>query len=180
LTVLEATDLIRDGVGKADGQTWADFGAGEGTFTQALIALVGEQGRVIAVDRDDVALRELRRISRDTRAPRVDIIDGDVRRLHAMPGMPGIQLDGALFANVLHFIQNPLAVLTQVRTYVRPAGRVLIVEYEQRAASQWVPFPLPLQQLETIARAAGFAAVVETARRKSRYQGELYCALLQL
>ncbi len=178
MTVLEATNLIRDGTGNPTGQTWADLGAGEGTFTRALAKLVGEQGRVIAVDIDDVALIELRRISHDIPAPRVDVIAGDVRDLRKIGELQGMQLDGALFANVLHFIKDPLAVLTQVRTFLRPEARVLVVEYEQRAASRWVPFPLPLHQLASIAGAAGFAAPVEVGRRKSRYQGELYCAAM--
>lgn len=174
MTVLEATNLIRAGVGNAAGQTWADLGAGEGTFTRALARLVGEQGSVIALDHDDVAIRELRRISRDIPTPRIEVVEGDVRKLE----VPGIQLDGALFANVLHFIEDPAAVLARVRTYLRPQARVLVVEYEQRARSRWVPYPLPLHRLAEIAREAGFAMPVETGRRKSRYQGELYCAAL--
>ncbi len=178
MTVLEATNLIRDGVGSATGQTWADFGAGKGTFTRALATLVGEQGSVIALDQNAAALRELRRISHDTPAPRIDVMDGDVTKLHSSEQLHGVQLDGALFANVLHFMANPSAVLTQVKTYLRPDARVLVVEYEQRAASRWVPFPLPMHQLAAVTSAAGFAAPVEVGRRKSRYQGELYCAVL--
>ena len=174
MTVLEATNLIRAGVGNAAGQTWADLGAGNGTFTRALAELVGEQGRVIAVDHDDVAIRALRRISRDISSPRIEVVEGDVRKLE----LPGIELDGALFANVLHFIDEPAAVLARVRPHLRPQARVLVVEYEQRARSRWVPYPLPLQRLAEMAKKAGFAAPVEVGRRKSRYQGELYCALL--
>jgi ubiquinone/menaquinone biosynthesis C-methylase UbiE len=174
MTVLEATNLIRAGVGNAAGQTWADLGAGDGTFTRALARLVGEQGRVIALDHDDVAIRELRRISRETPAPRLDVIQGDVRKLE----LPGMQLDGALFANVLHFIEDPAAALARVRTYLRPQARVLVVEYEQRARSRWVPYPLPLHRLAEVASEAGFATPVEVGRRKSRYQGELFCAAL--
>lgn len=175
MTVLEATNLIQNGVGDAAGQTWADLGAGEGTFTRALAALVGEQGRVIALDQDAVALRELRRLSRDTPSPRIEVVAGDVTKLR----LPEVQLDGALLANVLHFIEDPTAVLARVRTHLRAAGRVLVVEYERRARSPWVPFPLPLSRLEMMAGAAGFGAPVEVGRRRSRYQGELYCALLQ-
>ncbi len=178
MTVLEATNLIRHGVGSATGQTWADFGAGKGTFTRALATLVGEQGSIIALDHNAAALRELRRIGHDIQAPRIDVIDGDVRDLHSSAALQSMQLDGALFANVLHFMENPSAVLTQVKTYLRPGARVLVVEYEQRAASRWVPFPLPMHQLAAVASAAGFAAPLEVGRRKSRYQGELYCAVL--
>ena len=175
MTVLEATNLIRAGVGEAAGQTWADLGAGEGTFTRALATLIGAEGSVVAVDRDDVAVRTLRRISQDTPGARIEVIAGDVTRLT----LPDVELDGALLANVLHFVEDPTAVLGGVRTYLRAHGRVVVVEYDRRARSPWVPFPLPSSRLEMIATAAGFRAPVELGRRKSRYQGELYCALLQ-
>ena len=176
VTLREATQLIRAGVGDAAGQTWADLGAGDGTFTRALATLVGNDGSIIALDHDDAAIRALRRISRDIPAPRIDVMEGDVTSLH----LPDIPLDGALLANILHFIENPAEVLAQVRTYLRPHGRVLVIEYERRARSPWVPYPLPLSRLEEVARDAGYTTPVEVGRRKSRYQGELYCALLSL
>jgi ubiquinone/menaquinone biosynthesis C-methylase UbiE len=175
LTVLEANNLIQNGAGNAAGETWADLGAGEGTFTLALAQLVGEQGRVIAVDHDVAAIRELRRISQEVPSPPIDVVAADVTRLK----LPDVQLDGALLANVLHFIEDPTTVLARVRQHLRPGGRVLVVEYDRRARSNWVPFPLPMSRLDMIASAAGLAMPVEVGRRKSRYQGELYCALLQ-
>ena len=176
----EAIDLIRAGVGDATGQTWADLGAGEGVFTRALAQLVGEHGRIIPIDRDDAAIRELRRISRDIQRPRIDIVTGDVSEIDTIDALRDIALDGALFANVLHFIENPANTLAQIRAHLRPQGRVLVIEYEQRAASRWVPYPLPLARLREVAGKAGFATPVETGRRKSRYQGELYCAMLSV
>lgn len=173
LTVLEATQLIHNGVGDAAGQTWADLGAGEGVFTLALAKLVGEKGKVIAFDQDDIALRELRRKARDLSTP-VEVITGDLGKLK----LPDVQLDGALLANVLHFMEDQTDVLRRVRKHVRPGGRVLVIEYDKRVRSPYVPYPLPFAKLEMVACAAGFGEPVEVGRRKSRYQGELYCALL--
>jgi hypothetical protein len=92
--------------------------------------------------------------------------------------LPGAQLDGALFANVLHFIEDPVAVLARARTHLHTSARVVVVEYEQRARSRWVPYPLPLDRLNEVAGEAGFTTAVEVGRRKSRYQGELYSAVL--
>ena len=179
MTVLEATNLIRAGAGHAAGQTWADLGAGEGTFTRALAQLVGKEGRIIALDHDAAAIRELRRISRDIPAPRIDVITGDVTDLRNITALHDVHFDGALLANVLHFISDSADVLVQVRERLRAQGRVLVVEYERCAASRWVPYPLPLERLQQIASDAGFSRVAETGRRKSRYQGELYCAVVQ-
>src|SRR5688572_31646143 len=159
MTVREATDLIR--VGVHDGR-WADFGAGRGVFTQALAALLGERGSVLAIDRDRDALRELHRIAKQT--SRVQVVEGNVYRLEEIPELSETQLDGALFANVLHFIAHPADILARVRACMRPAATVLIIEYDRRASSRWVPYPLPLDHLAALASTVGLSEPVEIGR----------------
>lgn len=175
----EAVDLIRQGVGDARGQTWADFGAGEGTFTRALAELVGATGQVIAIDRDDAAIRALHRIREEVASPQIEVCKCDIAKLGEITKLHSGQLDGGLFANVLHFVEDPTAVLMELRRYLRADGRVLVVEYERRAPSMWVPFPISLNRLSDVAEKAGFSAPIETGRRRSRYQGELYCAVMR-
>jgi ubiquinone/menaquinone biosynthesis C-methylase UbiE len=178
MTVPEATDLIRDGVCNAIGATWVDFGAGRGVFTQALAALLGKHGSVIAIDRDRNALRELQRLSTRSDAAHIQVAHGDVTKLEMIAELSDEQIDGALFANVLHFIERPASVLTHVRTYMSAGGQVLIVEYDRRSANRWAPYPLPAHELAKLARTVGLSEPTEVGRRKSRYQGDLYCALM--
>lgn len=178
MTRAEAIELIRSGVSERQAATWADFGAGGGTFTEAIAELLGEDGRVIAIDRDRNALRQLRRLATHAGGARIDIAKGDVQRLDAIPELDGQHLDGALFGNVLHYIAQPDIVLARVRELLRPQGRIVVVEYDRRSASRWVPHPLPLRELAAAARKAGLKEPEEIGRRKSRYQGELYCAAL--
>jgi len=56
----DAVALIREAVPRAAG-TWADLGAGDGTFTRALARLLGLNSRIYAVDRDAQALAALER-----------------------------------------------------------------------------------------------------------------------
>lgn len=176
MTIREAMELIGAGVGRAEGRTWADLGAGAGIFTRALAEMVGERGRVIALDRDARALRELRRLR--LRA-RVDAVSGDIRELDAIPALRDTKIDGALLANVLHFVEDPADVLMQLRACMKPQATVLVVEYDRRGASRWVPYPLPLQQLEVVAMTVGLTQPEVVGRRASWYQGELYCARMQ-
>jgi ubiquinone/menaquinone biosynthesis C-methylase UbiE len=174
LTDREASELIRPAV--RAGEVWADLGAGSGTFTRALAQLIGEKGEVIAIERDQRALRDLQRLrSRSGDAP-IQVVEGDITNLHLIGNLATSQLDGALFANVLHFIREPDIVLDRLRSFMHAAGRVIVVEYDARGASRWVPYPLPFHQLAALAKQVGLAAPVEIGRRKSRYQGELYAA----
>jgi SAM-dependent methyltransferase len=158
--------------------SWADVGAGEGTFTRVLAHLLGRQGAVFAIDHEERAVATLERIASEsdrTRA-RIHALPGDMNDLSAVAGLGSSSLDGILFANVLHFTTKPGAVLAQAAALLRPAGRIVVIEYDRRRANPWVPHPLPFDRLVEVAERAGLAAPAERARRRSEYQGEMYCA----
>ena len=58
MTHREAVELLRP-VGIKEGGHWADLGAGEGRFSWALADLLGEEGRVLALDKRTRALNTL-------------------------------------------------------------------------------------------------------------------------
>ena len=153
---------------------WADIGAGNGTFTRALVTLLGPDGRVYSIDHDASAVRTLRDLSRELRS--VVAIESDIAGRLQLPE----PLAGVLLANVLHFLPNPSRVLAALVPLLRADGRVVIIEYDRREASRWVPFPLPMDQLAALVESAGLSAPKIVTTRPSRYQGTLYVALSQL
>jgi SAM-dependent methyltransferase len=166
----EAVALIEAAVPRAT-VTWADIGAGDGTFTRALAQLLGPGARIYAVDRDARALASLRRwAARD--GANVVPVDADFTWPLELPE----PLDGLLVANALHFVRDADVVLAQLAALVRPGGRVVIVEYDRRAASQWVPFPISTDRLPALVASAGLSAPTITARRPSAFGGMLYVA----
>jgi SAM-dependent methyltransferase len=175
MTEREAIELIRPAIDVGEGGIWADFGAGSGTFTRALAHLLGEHGQVIAVERDRAALRDLRRLSVVPGTASIHVVEGDITNLQMIGELATSRLSGALLANVLHFIREPQRVLDRLRSFMLPAGQIVVVEYDARAASRWVPYPLPLHRLAAVAEAVGLSEPIGIGRRKSRYQGELYC-----
>jgi SAM-dependent methyltransferase len=173
----DAIDLIRPAVGR-DAGTWADFGAGTGLFSRALAAILDGRGRVIAIDRDARALRALERHASDD-APITTVV-ADVREPDAIPALGGILLDGAVFANVLHYMAEPDRLLARLVGHLAPYATVVVVEYDRRGANRWVPYPLPVARLGEVARKAGFTEPEVVARRPSAYQGAMYCARLRV
>jgi SAM-dependent methyltransferase len=176
----DAIALIRPALGEAADGEWADFGAGEGMFTEALAAILGDDGTVIAVERDPRAQRMLQRLA-DGRVggARVVVAAGDFLHLEAIAELQETRLDGALFANSLHFVRTPELVLARIATWLRPKGRVVVVEYDRATPNRWVPYPLPPDRLDEVATLAGLAAPEVVARRPSAYHREMYCAVLQ-
>ena len=80
-------------------------------------------------------------------------------------------------ANALHFVAEKDAVLRLVRGYLRPGGRLLLVEYNTDRGNPWVPHPLSYPTWEALARRNGFAETRLVATRPSRFLGEIYSAL---
>ena len=168
-----AASLIKEAVPRASA-TWADLGAGTGTFTLALASLLGAGSRVIAVDTDLAALSELEAATLRA-APIAEVITlmGDFREPLDLP-----PLDGLLLANALHFVsvREQSSVLSRLVKYVRPGGRLLVVDYDGRRANTWVPFPVSSRRFGELLRELGLPAPTMLGQRPSRYGGSIYAA----
>jgi SAM-dependent methyltransferase len=173
----EALDLIEAAVPRARG-IWADLGAGQGTFTRALAERLEPGARIYAVDRDARAVASLRRWASRTPA-RVIVVQADFTPPFELPELGGAALDGILLANALHFVHDADEVLARLASRLAAAGRVVLVEYERRAASRWVPHPIPVARLPELARRAGLAPPRVVATRPSAFGGALYAAVAE-
>lgn len=170
----EAVALIGDAVGGRDG-VWADMGAGSGTFTRALADLLGPDSRIYAVDRDPKAVAALEQWPAQ-HVPIVIHVEADFTRPFDLPDAAETPFDGMLLANALHFVRDADAVLKRLVALMRPGGRVVVVEYEGRTANPWVPYPVPIARLPSLAAAAGLSTPRVTATRPSAFAGMLYAA----
>ena len=164
----EAAKLIAPAV-PAHGSRWADLGAGTGTFTRALASLLAPGACVYAVDRDPRALSALGTDARITPL-RADFGDPGAWEALALP-----PLDGILLANALHFVADQASVLARLAAGLRPGGRLVLVEYEGRPASRWVPYPVSSARLATLLP-AGMSAPVLAGSRPSAFGGTMYAA----
>jgi ubiquinone/menaquinone biosynthesis C-methylase UbiE len=163
--------LLRDGITGLGG-TWADIGAGAGAFTLALADLIGPSGEVHAVDRD---ARALERNAQATTACFPDVRASHYRADFCQPlELPA--LDGIVMANALHFEADQEAALSHLRSYLKPGGRFLIVEYNISRGNFAVPHPVPFERWQGLAQAAGFEHTALLFRRPSRTLREIYSA----
>ena len=170
----EALELIASAVPHGTG-TWADLGAGDGTFTRALIEQLGPGSRIFAVDRDRGALAALEHWAAASRESVVTVV-ADFTGTFELPGVPELGLDGVLLANALHFVEDAGRVLERIAVRLRPRGRLVIVEYDRRGANRWVPYPIDATRLSELVLSAGFTAPSITARKPSAFGGDLYVA----
>ena len=140
----EAVALIGAAVMDVGG-TWADLGAGTGTFTRALASLIGASGVVYAVDQDAHALRTLSRAPQDAANAAIRTVVGDFTEAVELP-----PLDGVVLANALHFVPyaDQARVLRQVarlpdgacadhRRRIRATGRQPLRALPDRVRRAW-------------------------------------------
>ena len=172
----DAVALIRNAVEGHNG-TWADLGSGRGTFTRALARVLSSDSRIYAVDRDARVLEDIARWAR-TEAPNVIAVQGDFTASIVLPEEADA-LDGILLANALHFVKEPGVVLGPLAAQLKPDGRVVLVEYDRRAASRWVPYPVSIASLGDLARTAGLQKFRVVESRPSNYEGIIYCAVAE-
>jgi ubiquinone/menaquinone biosynthesis C-methylase UbiE len=165
--------LLAGGVRQGEGGVWADLGAGAGAFTLALADLIGPHGVIHAVDRDRAALADLRSAFISA-VPGAEVrpLVGDFTQRLELAG-----LDGVVMANSLHFVADKSGVLALLREYLRPGGRLLLVEYDSDRGNAWVPHPLSFETWLGLATASGFLATRRLAAVPSRFLGRIYSAL---
>lgn len=115
------------------GQTVVDFGCGNGYHTLQLAKLVGETGRVLAVDIQPEMLRLLDARMESEGVPNVEPI---LSQQHD-PCLPEAAADLILLVDVYHELSYPEEVLGGLRRALKPRGRVVLVEF--RAEDPMVP-----------------------------------------
>jgi trans-aconitate methyltransferase len=170
-----AKGLIENGVDLSlPNQTWADLGAGDGLFTKALAGLLPRQSKIISLDKDE---RALKNISIDTLDIELQILVADLN--HIPPGLS--QLDGLVMANALHYIKSQTPFLVSLKTnLLKKSGVLLLVEYNLDRPNAWVPFPISKNRLLSLSKESGFELEIFPNSVKSRLNSsEIYSALLK-
>ncbi len=112
-----------------DGMTVADIGAGEGYYTVRLAERVGMDGRVLAQDIDQDALRRLGSRVEDERLDNVSIKLGDVDD----PRLPENSFDRIFMVHMYHEVTEPYAFLWRLRPALREGGQVIVVDVDRPA-----------------------------------------------
>jgi ubiquinone/menaquinone biosynthesis C-methylase UbiE len=152
------------------GETWLELGSGTGAFTLALADLLGTGGRIHSVDSDRAVLSTQADAVRSRfGSVRLDQRNADFTRPLGFSGM-----DGVLMANSLHFVKAKAQVLALVRSYLKPGGTFVLVEYDADRGNLWVPHPISYTTWLAVAPSAGFSGARLLGRVPSRFLHAIY------
>ncbi|MGH2559227.1 MAG: class I SAM-dependent methyltransferase [Thermomicrobiales bacterium] len=165
--------LIKAGIEQGSGGVWADFGAGDGAFTLALRDIAGPDVEIHAVDRDRSSLGALRSAcDRAFPGSNLHLLHADFTHPLDLPS-----LDGILTANAIHFVRDHVPLLASWRAYLKPEGRLVVVEYDADQGNRWVPHPLSFAAFGPIAKAAGYEQPRLISTVPSRFLRGMYAAV---
>jgi ubiquinone/menaquinone biosynthesis C-methylase UbiE len=159
-------DQIMDALQIGENSVVADLGAGGGWFTVRLARHVGPNGRVYAEDIQPEMIQAIER-----RVQREGLKNVTTQRGTADdPRLPPGALDAVLIVDAYHEIENPVALLRNVRTALKPTGVVGIINSKKDGGG---PGPAMDERVdpEQVIKDAG-AAGLELRKRETflRYQ----------
>jgi ubiquinone/menaquinone biosynthesis C-methylase UbiE len=109
------------------GMTVADIGAGSGLFSRPLAKAVAPAGRVYAVDIQQDLLDYINKRDKDENIRNVQTVLGEFND----PKLPARDVDLAFINDVLHHIQNRAVYLKALGSYLKPSGRIVIIEMDK-------------------------------------------------
>ena len=155
------------------GQTAVDVGCGAGYFALKLSPLVGEEGRVVAVDARQLPLVFLRLRALLAGRHNLELIHGDATDAH----LPS-DVDGALIANTFHELRRPGPLLAHLRRALRPGGRLVVIDPGRTAASEHGERHLVADEAAHELEIAGFAIVSRADRFLVKPDGEVWWLLV--
>jgi SAM-dependent methyltransferase len=118
---------IMDALGIAERSVVADVGAGAGWFTIRLARRVGPNGIVYAEDIQPQMLEATgRRVSKEG-LRNVQTVRGTADD----PRLPKNTLDAVLLVDIYHELDNPVALLRNTATSLKPHGRMGVVQFKK-------------------------------------------------
>ena len=106
------------------GDKIADIGAGTGAFSLPFARAVAPSGKVYAVDIDSGLLEYIAQKAQKERIENIQTVKGEF----SDPKLPARDIDLAFFHDVLHHIEKRQAYLKALANYLKPSGRIALIE----------------------------------------------------
>ena len=118
------------------GMAVADVGAGTGLFTRMFAPLVGEKGRVFAVD---ISPDFVDHIVVTARKDNLKNIEGVACKPDSV-GLPKASVDLVFICDTYHHFEFPHKTMQSIHKALKPGGRVVLVDYQRIAgrSTDWV------------------------------------------
>jgi ubiquinone/menaquinone biosynthesis C-methylase UbiE len=158
-------EAILASIGLKPGQTFIDVGCGGGFFTLPAARMVGDKGKVYGVDTSDRAIASLKALAEREGLKNLHPIAGKGEETVVCEGCADI----VFFGIALHDFQDAARVAANARKMVKPAGRLVNLDWKKDAKSPGPPVHIRFSEAKAsrLIEAAGFT--IETVRDSGPY-----------
>jgi ubiquinone/menaquinone biosynthesis C-methylase UbiE len=151
---------------------WLDLGCGTGLFTLALARNLQAGSKIIAIDKDEKALRK---IPATVNEIEIQTLAADF--ISETLDVKGV--DGILMANSLHYVQEKKTLLNNLIVSMKTNGMFLIVEYDRQSGNPWVPYPLTIEDAKELFKSIGYIGFHVLNKRPSSFgRFHMYAAIV--
>ncbi|MEX0930521.1 MAG: methyltransferase domain-containing protein [Candidatus Paceibacterota bacterium] len=115
-------------LGLQPGMHVADLGSGAGFYTLAAAELVGEGGKVFAVDVRKDMLEKIKSTANNEGYTNVEVVWGNIEAENGTR-LRGDSIDAAIIANTLFQIEDLAGMARETVRILKPGGAVLVVDW---------------------------------------------------
>lgn len=108
-----------------------DYGCGPGSYTVVAARLVGESGKVYALDIHPLAIRRVQDLAGKKRLANIETILSD-----CATGLPDESIDVVLLYDILHKLSKPDEVLAELHRVLKPNGILSFNDHHLKEESE--------------------------------------------
>lgn len=104
-----------------------DYGCGPGSYISSLVDMVGEKGKIYALDIHPLAIRKVQNIISKKQLKNVQTIHSEYKT-----GLPDNSIDTVLLYDVFHTLKDPYKVLSELYRVLKPEGILSFLDHRMR------------------------------------------------
>lgn len=132
---------VLQAVGLAEGMIFADFGCGAGYYTIPAAEMVGEHGRVYAVDILKSSLQDIQGKAKIEGLRNIQYVWADLE-ISGSTKIPADSVDIVFLAHIINQSTAHPSILEEARRIIKPDGLIVVVEWKKVK----IPFGPPLEK----------------------------------
>ena len=152
-------------IGLQPGMTFIDIGCGQGFFTIPAAKIVGESGKVYASDINQINVNKLREKVNAAGLMNVIMQTGKAEDLKLCDACADIIFIGI----VLHDFQDPLKVLANARSMLKPTGRLVDLDWKKEPMEFGPPMHIRFSEEKAIQLIESSGFKVKTKKASGLY-----------
>ncbi len=139
MKILNPEDILK-AIGLKEGMCFVDLGCNDGYFTLPAAKIVGDRGKVIALDIDEEALNRLSQKIKQNKITNTTILHSAAEKSLPYKNIA----DVIFFGTVLHDFNDPIKVLKNSKKMLKKDGIIYNLDWQKTRSEIGPPFEIRL------------------------------------